>query len=240
MNLSLLLPSYNEAENLKILLPQINDNLKGMEYEILIIDSINSMDNTEKIAIENGAKYFHRENGNNYGDAIRTGIKKAQNDYLLVMDADGSHSPNELLKLINDCEKYDITIGSRYTKNGKTENNMILIFMSWIVNIAYRVYLKINVKDISNSFRIYKTQDIKKVKLESDNFDIVEEMLIKLCLSHKDYIIREVPITFAKRKQGKSKRNLGKFILSYISTMRKLMKIRKNVLKNGGIEYEQY
>lgn len=237
MKLSVLLPAYEEEENLKSLLPKIKENLEkveNLEYEILVVDSIEKTDNTKEVCVKNNVKYFNRENGEYYGDAIRTGINKAQKDYLLVMDADGSHSPSELHKLIKDCKDYDITIGSRYVKNGKTENNFILIFMSWMVNVAYRICLKIKVKDISNSFRIYKTKDIKNIKLESNNFDIVEEILIKLCIKNKDYKIREVPITFEKRKQGKSKRKLGKFILSYISTMKRLMKIRKDALKTEG------
>ena len=99
--------------------------------------------------------------------------------------------------------------------------------MSWMVNTAYRICLKIKVKDISNSFRIYKAETLKKIQLQSNNFDIVEEILIKLCLTNEKYKIREVPITFEKRKLGESKRKLGKFILSYITTMRKLMKFRK-------------
>lgn len=232
MKLSILLPAYNEAENLETLIPQIKENIeknKEIEYEILIVDSMEKLDNTEEICKENNVKYFRRRNGNNYGDAIRTGIQEAQNDYLLIMDADGSHSPKELLKLIENCEDYDLTIGSRYTKNGKTENSMILIAMSWLVNIAYRLFLRIKVKDISNSLRVYRTKDVKDIELESDNFDIVEEILIKLCLMNKEYKIREVPITFEKRKQGKSKRKLGKFILSYIKTMTKLVKIRRKV-----------
>lgn len=235
MNLTVLLPSYNEEENLKTLLPQIKENLEkaeNLEYEILVVDSVEKTDNTKEVCEKNKVKYFKRENGDKYGDAIRTGIEKAQNDYLLIMDADGSHSPNELLKLIDNCENYDITIGSRYVKNGKTENNFILIFMSWMVNVAYRLCLKIKVKDISNSFRIYRTKDIKSIKLESDNFDIVEEILIKLSINNKDYKIREIPITFEKRKQGKSKRKLWKFILSYIATMRRLIKIRRVTLEN--------
>ena len=230
MKLSVLLPAYNEEENLKILIPKIKKKLEeidSLEYEILVVDSLEKKDNTDEICKENEVKYFKRENGDNYGDAIRTGINKAQNDYLLIMDADGSHSPEEITKLIKNCEDYDLTIGSRYIKKGKTKNNFILVLMSWMVNITYRICLKIKVKDISNSFRIYKLKDIKSIKLESDNFDIVEEILIKLCLIKENYKIREVPITFEKRKQGKSKRKLGKFILSYIKTMKKLIKVRK-------------
>lgn len=239
MNLSVVLPAYKEAENLKTLLPQIKRKLMeiNIEHEILVIDAMNEIDNTKKVCQENNVIYVNRKNGDSYGDAIRTGIKEANNEYLLIMDADGSHSPDELYKLIEECEKNDIVIGSRYIKNGKTENNIILIFMSWMVNIAYRLFLNIKVKDISNSFRIYRTEDIKKLNLESNNFDIVEEILIKLCTTNKDYKIREVPITFEKRKKGKSKRKLGKFILSYITTMRKLIKIKKST-NNGGDNYE--
>lgn len=229
MKLSVIIPSYNEADNLKILLPKLKQNLDllNIEYEILIIDSMEKIDETEEVCKENNVRYVKREKGNNYGDAIRTGIQKAKNDYILVMDADGSHSPEELHKLIDGCENYDITIGSRYIKGGKTENNFILILMSWMVNVAYRVCLKIKVKDISNSLRIYKAIDLKKLKLDSDNFDIVEEILIRLCVKNKNYKIREVPITFEKRKYGKSKRKLIKFILSYIKTISKLIKVRR-------------
>ena len=63
--------------------------------------------------------------------------------------------------------------------------------------------------------------------------------LIKLCINNKDYKIREVPITFEKRKQGKSKRKLGKFILSYIKTMKKLINIRKRITKTQGVKNEE-
>ncbi len=233
MNLSIVIPAYLEADNLKKLLPNININIQKnnsiSDYEILVIDAIEKIDETEEIceSIDN-VKYYHRENGNNYGDAIRTGIKKAKNEYILVMDADGSHSPNEIYKLLNKCEDFDLTIGSRYIKNGKTENNFILIFMSWMVNIAYKFFLNIKVKDISNSFRLYKSSDLKQLELKCDNFDIVEEILIKLNLEHVKYKIREVPITFRKREFGKSKRRLLKFIISYIKTMRRLIRIKRS------------
>lgn len=233
MKLSILIPSYKEGDNLKNILPKIKENLQkhDVEYEIIVIDTMEKMDNTEQICNENDVKYFKRENGNNYGDAIRTGIKRANGDYILVMDADGSHSPEELYKLIDGCEDYDLTIGSRYIKGGKTENNLILILMSWMVNIAYRLFLHIKVKDISNSLRIYKAEDIKKLKLDSNNFDIVEEILIKLCVKNKNYKIREIPITFKKRQFGQSKRKLIKFIFSYISTIAKLIKIKRRASK---------
>ena len=231
MTLSVVIPAYREADNLSIILPHLQEALKGVDFDIHIIDTTNSMDGSEEICRQYGVNYHHREGGNSYGDAIRTGFKVAGKAYTLVMDADGSHSPSELAKMLKDAEQFDLTIGSRYVKDGKTDNPWILIFMSWIVNICFRLALGLKVKDISNSFRIYKTVDVKSILLECDNFDIVEEIIIKLSVIHRDYRIREVPITFNKRMYGKSKRDLMKFAFSYLATIVKLFKIKMNAKK---------
>lgn len=226
MTLSVVIPAYKEAENLKIILPQIQDALKDIDYDINIIDTMEAMDDTEVVCQQYSVNYFHREGGNFYGDAIRTGFKVATKDHILVMDADGSHSPLDFSKMLKDAEMYDLTIGSRYVSDGKTDNPLILVFMSWIVNVCFRLALGLKVKDISDSFRIYKTTDVKALRLDCSNFDLVEEIIIKLSVFHKNYRIREVPITFNKRMYGESKRDLLKFAFSYISTIVKLFKIK--------------
>ena len=229
MKISVTIPAYKEADNLDIILPQIQEALSTIEsYEINIIDTMTPMDHTKEVCEKYGVNYIPREGGNLYGDAIRTGFLKANNEYLLIMDADGSHRPSDFVKLINDAEKADLTIGSRYVKGGKTDNPAILILMSWMVNVCFRLLLGIDVKDISDSFRLYRTEDVKKLKLECSNFDIVEEIIIKLAVSNKKYRIREVPITFNKRMYGESKRDLIKFVFSYISTLYKLLRIKKD------------
>mgnify|MGYP007056182815 FL=1 len=85
----------------------------------------------------------------------------------------------------------------------------------------------IRVKDVSDSYRMYRTEQTQALVLECDNFDIVEEILIKLSMSRQPYDIREVPIYFEERKAGVSKRKLGKFILSYLATMRRLKKMQR-------------
>ena len=106
-------------------------------------------------------------------------------------------------------------------------NNFILKFMSHTLNMTYRFIFKLNIKDVSNSFRIYNAFKLKSIKLKCDNFDIVEEMLIRLKLKYNNIKIIELPISFNKRKFGESKRDLLKFVISYIKTMRKLYKIQK-------------
>ena len=98
--------------------------------------------------------------------------------------------------------------------------------MSLIVNICYRTVFSLKVKDVSNSFRIYKSEMIKSINLECNNFDIVQEILIKLSRKYKNIKIKEIPIYFNKRLYGKSKRHLIRFIFSYIFSIIRLYKIK--------------
>lgn len=234
--LSIMMPCYKEAENLKFILPEINRMLSDMdtEAEILVVDTTQQMDETKEVC-ENAKKsgvccrYVQRRGGNTYGDAIRTGIEEAKGEYLIIMDADGSHSPADIKRLYDSITKdpCGIVIGSRYVKGGSTDNNFILIFMSNTLNVFYRITFGLKVKDVSDSFRIYDLPLLKKLNFFCDNFDIVEEILIKFNDAYPDKKIREIPIKFNKRQYGDSKRDLVKFIFSYLSTIRRLKKLRK-------------
>ncbi|AKL97707.1 glycosyltransferase family 2 protein [Endomicrobium proavitum] len=239
MSISVVIPAYKEEENLKTLLPQIKKylTLAGITHEIIAVGPLTDNDNSKQVCQNSGCIYVNRENGDTYGDAVRTGIKAAKNEYLLMMDADGSHAPKDILHLYAAIttpprHAYDLVIASRYVKNGQTQNLFILKFMSYILNITYRVAFKINAKDISNSFRIYDAVKLKSLKLTCSNFDIVEEIII-LLVDKFNAKIKEIPTTFHKRINGASKRNLIKFIFSYIFTMFKLYKIKIQNRKNG-------
>lgn len=234
MTISVVLPAYQEAENLKNILPNIHTVLAEVEHEILVIDTMTPMDDTPAVCREHNTRYIPRTGGNLYGDAIRTGFASASGTYTVIMDADGSHDPKEILNFLRamDQGETDLVIGSRYCKGGYTDNNFILRFMSWVLNVTYRVLFGLKVKDVSDSFRMYKTAQIQQLKLECDNFDIVEEILIKLSYTFQPYVIRELPISFNKRAAGESKRDLVKFIISYLTTIRKLLRI-KHAVKGG-------
>ena len=224
MDLSIIIPAYLEEENLRILLPRINDIIPelGIKAEILVIDTMAPMDNTKNVCLKNNAVYINRENGNVYGDAVRTGIKNAHGKYFIFMDADGSHSPEFIKNLYENRTDYDVIIASRYVEGGKSDNSKILIFMSWIVNLIYAVLFRLKCKDVSNSFKLYKSDQLKKLTLKCSNFDVVEEILIKLKKINKNLSIKELPYTFKERMFGHTKRNLIKFVFSYIFTLFKL------------------
>lgn len=222
--LSVVLPAYQEEENLRILLPRLHDTLQAMKlaYEILVIDTQEPMDLTQEVCAQFRVGYVPRRGGNRYGDAVRTGIEEARGQYVLFMDADGSHTPEFIPKLFEFAEQNEVVIASRYVDKGHTENSFILVLMSRVLNLTYSIVLNLPCKDVSNSFKIYRAGQLKPLKLLCNNFDIVEEILFKIHRTDPGIHIKEVPYIFKKRMFGETKRNLFVFILTYVYTMIKL------------------
>jgi len=145
------------------------------------------------------------------------------------MDSDGSHDPKYIPDIYNMfIQGADVTIGSRYVDGGVTEDSKISKFMSWILNALYRLFLGIKAKDISTDFRMYHTKALKEVVLECKNYDVLQEVLLKLKINKSDLKITETPIKFNKRMYGETKRRLIPFIVSYLVTLIRLTFIRLN------------
>lgn len=232
MPISTVLLAYKEAENLRVLLPQIKEQLDdtGEEYEIIVVDTEKPLDDTDKVCAEFGAGYVNQRYPY-FGGAFRTGIEEARFDKFLIMDSDGSHPP----KYIGDIYRKfrcgaDVVIGSRYTKGGVTDDAVSSVVMSRILNAVFRVITGIKAKDISTDFRMYRTEKLKAVTLTCHNYDVLQEVLMKMKLNDPDIVIEEVPISFSKRLYGESKRRLIPFIMGYIKTMFRLIGLR---LKSG-------
>lgn len=233
MGISVVLLAYKEEENLRILLPQIHQYMKeiGEKYEILVIDSEKPLDGTAKVCAENNALYFPQEEPH-YGGAFRTGIKYARYDKLQTLDADGSHKPCTLPEIYRRfMEGNDIVIGSRYVKGGTTHDARSSVIMSHLLNTVMRICIGVKTRDISTAFRLYDTELLKRITLNGENYDVLQEVILKMKIEKKrqgrgTLLIGEVPIEFEKRMFGESKRNLVKFIFSYARTLCKLLKLR--------------
>ncbi len=228
MAISTVLLAYKEAENLKVLLPEIKAQLDktGEEYEIIIVDTAQPLDNTAAVCAEFGARYINQKYPN-FGGAFRTGIEAAEKDKFLILDSDGSHNPKYIPDLYNMfMTGADVVIGSRYVEGGHTDDAKSSIIMSKILNTTFRIALGIKAKDISTDYRMYDTAQLKNVALSCKNYDILQEVLLKLRINNKKLVIKETPISFDKRMFGESKRRLIPFILGYIKTLFRLVGIR--------------
>jgi dolichol-phosphate mannosyltransferase len=228
IELSIVLPAYKEAASLATLLPRLKDAAATLtpDHEIIVVDAQEPVDKTREICAQQGVRHVHRTGGNTYGDAVRTGIATATGTRVLFMDADGSHNPDCLAALWAKRDEFDVVIGSRYTEGGATENPLVLIFMSWVVNVTFRVCFGLKAKDVTNSLRLYPGAMLRAERLVSNNFDIVEEILIHLCGKRHRARVVEVPVTFERRKAGESKRDLMSFAITYVATIVRLMSIK--------------
>lgn len=222
------MPAYREADALRQLLPALIPAVKALSKrsEIIVADSVDPLDDTGLVCADYGVCHVHRTGGNAYGDAVRTGIQKSSGEYVLLMDADGSHNPRDIVRLWSARNQADIVIGSRYVKGGSTENPAVLIWMSRILNYLYKFAFGLSVADVSNSFRLYRGDQLRSVRLESSDFDIVEEILIRLAFGPTRATVTEVPVTFERRKAGESKRNLPAFMLSYMASIMTMRRFR--------------
>lgn len=229
IELSIVLPAYLEEENLRLLLPRVKSIAEEItnSFEIIIVDTERPMDGTPEACQKNNVVYVNRTGGNTYGAAIRTGISKSNGDKIIFMDADGSHHPEFIKELYAEKDQNDLVIASRYIEGGHTENSFILILMSKIVNWGYAFALNINCKDVSNSFKLYDGNMLRKISLSCNNFDIVEEILYKIIKENPGLKIKELPFSFKQRMFGETKRNLLKFIFTYVFTLIRLRFLTK-------------
>ena len=221
---SVVLPAFLEEENLRLLLPRIRTEMDhiGAPFEIIVVDTPTPLDATAEVCQDNGVTYVNRAPRDSFGDAVRTGITAARGDWVIFMDADGSHTPEFIRWLVAETPAYDVVIASRYVAGGFTENSRALVLMSRVLNLTYSLVLNVKCKDVSNSFKIYRAELLKPLVLRCDNFDIVEEIIFKMCRRTPSLKIKEVAFTFKKRMFGETKRNLFLFIVTYVVTMVRL------------------
>ena len=221
---SIIIPSYNEYENLKLLIPELLEVLKDSIhlYEILVIDRMSKDEDTFILTQTHKVKYIQRAGGDRYGDAVRSGISSAIGRTIIFMDGDGSHNPKELLDLSKHSDSYDLVVSSRYLTSSKSENTYIKELGSIFLNKICRMLFKINCSDFSNSFKAYNGDLLKQVTLYSNDIDIIEEMIYKLIGIKNDITIYEIPGTFRKRVNYESRRKPFVYFLSYIKTLVRL------------------
>ena len=226
--LSIVIPAYDELLNLRELVPEIKrvtQQLQNFSTEILIV--LPSIAKPEEIQeIKNfGATVVMRQPTDSFGDALRSGFAALSDtsEFVLVMDADYSHNPLAITRLLAASSGAHVVVASRYTHGGTTANSLLLKIMSRLLNLAYSIVLGINCRDISTNYKLYRRSDIKNIVLICKDFDIVEEILFKVKSIHgRSFVVREVPDHFYERKFGVTKRQLGPFIISYFRTLVRL------------------
>ena len=230
MSITAAILAYGEADNLRILLPKIKKELDaiGEEYEILVVDAAVPMDDTASVC-KGIARYVNQEHPF-FAGAFRTAIEYATKDKFLILDGDCSHDPVVIPRINRRFNETgaDVVIGSRYVEGGISNDSRSSYLMSQILNGLFRRALKIDARDISTDYRMYRTASLKRVKLTCERYDVLQEVLLRLKMLNGGTIrIEEVPIEFNKRVYGESKRSLFVFVMHYVRTIIYLTCLRK-------------
>ena len=217
MSVFVLLPTYNERENLASLVGEILQVLPGCR--VLVIDD-NSPDGTGEIAdgLKAGnsgrVEVLHRLAKDGLGRAYLAGFDfalQAGADKIIQMDADHSHPPALLPHLIHCCETYDLALGSRYISNGGTAGwPLRRKALSWGANLYARSLLGLSVKDVTTGFRCFHRRVLASLDLSqitSRGYGFQVEMVYRTLSA--GFSVGEVPFIFKDRIAGRSKMGLG-------------------------------
>lgn len=225
---AVIIPSYNESENLIILIPNILRILP--KAQIIIVDDSTGKErtSTENICKRDKAHitYVSRNKKLGRGSAVIKGLKVALTNEsvqtFVEMDADLAHDPNEIPMLLSKIDRADMVIGSRYLKGSKIVKwPLSRLIQSKIINFLLKYWLGLHISDYTNGFRAYSRRAcsyLTSIQLYEKGFISLSEVAYKL--QKKGFTMIEVPITFTDRKFGKSNANLKELIASLLGVIR--------------------
>ena len=217
LELSIILPTYNESKNLRVMIPKIEKVFKDFRHEIIVVDD-NSTDNTIgclKSLNKNcdTIRLVTRLDKKGIGSALCDGYDLAKGDIILSSDADLSFSVEDMLKLVEGIKAgHDLMLGCRHVIEGsyyekKGLRTAIKGSISKFGNTTLRILTGINIHDFSANFRAIKKSAWKNLILEEHNNLMLFEMIVKA--KHKGMRISEIPVSFIDRVYGESKLKLS-------------------------------
>lgn len=238
MKVAIMLPTYNEAENIENLIRSIQKI--NPEYEIVVVDD-NSPDGTGEILeglknSNNNLHVIHRKGERGRGSAGVIGFKeclKIEPDVIVEMDADFSHKPEFIPELLRRIEDADIVIASRYVNGGKDGRNILRRTISKLANIYTKTICGIKIYDATSGFRAFRASILKRINLDEINSSgpsIVQEVLLN-CIKEGANVV-EVPYFFENRKKGKSKLSLLLLLETFFNITKMGLKFRTHLSSN--------
>lgn len=213
MQASLIIPTYNEAKNLPLLLAEIEQTIdrSWLDLEYIIVDD-NSPDGTGAVAEELAKQYpvrvLHRAGKQGLGSAVRAGFAASTRPILGVMDADLSHDPQILGPMIKLLSEYDIVLGSRFESGSEVEQWQWWRRLLSQTGVTITCWLT-GVRDPLSGYFVFRREVIEGVKLETVGYKILLEILIK---GHYQKA-KEVPFRFRIRRFSTSKLDASEYWL---------------------------
>lgn len=212
----LILPTYNEAENIEAIvsaaLPQLAKT--GLEHRILIVDD-GSPDGTGRIAdrlaaTDSRVAVLHRTSKDGIGPAYLAGFERALSEgaeLVMEMDSDFSHDPADIPRLVEAADGADVVLGSRYAPGGGVADwGLLRRFVSRGGSLYAKLVLRIPVNDLTGGFKCFRRQVLERLDLDgvsADGYGFQIEMTYRAIQA--GFTVEEIPIVFRDRRVGSSK-----------------------------------
>lgn len=232
-DISVVLPTLNEAANLEVLIPRVKAVFAklGVRGEVLVVDG-GSKDATVAVAERLGARVM-RQKGRGYGSALREGLEAAAAPYASVFDADGSHPPELLAELWPRREEADLVVGSRYVPGGSAAMPLARQFLSRLLNRVTMRVLGLGVMDSSSGLRLYRRELLKALGSKATDFTVQQDLLVRLI--DRGARVLEVPFRYEPRLEGASKASALKLAPAYLRMFARLKPLRGGWGQEAGL-----
>lgn len=202
MKLSVIIPAYNERKTILKILNEVEKTElpENLDKEIIIIDDF-STDGTRDIVkgLSGKHKVFFQDRNRGKGAAIKTGIKEASGDFIIIQDADMEYSPSEYPRLLPPLlnGEADVVYGSRFLKRGHRPKYRLFYlgnkFLSFLSSVLYGK----RISDMETCYKVFRSEVIKNINIKSNRFDFEPEITAKLIKAGRK--IKEVPISYNSR-----------------------------------------
>jgi len=197
MKISVVIPAYNESKNIVALISSVCSVLPGAE--ILVVDDC-SEDNTKELAEKAGASVISHPYNIGNGAAVKTGIRRASGDMIILMDGDGQHDPEDIPKLLEASQNYDMVVGAR---ESNTHASLFRRCANFLYNMLATYVTRISVKDLTSGFRVVNRKTVLRyLYLLPNAFSY--PTTITLAYLRSGLSVCYIPIR-AKKRKGKSK-----------------------------------
>jgi glycosyltransferase involved in cell wall biosynthesis len=209
-DLTLIIPAYNEEDSIPVFLPQVLVFAKENKFRIIVIND-GSKDKTSSLLStyeeEAHLRVIHNKINRGYGGALKRGIEEAKTEYVIMVDADGQHYLDDVLKLYNKIVKTDadMIIGSR---KGQKTGSRFRKFGKWLIRTFARLLMPIHVHDLNSGMKIFRTDLGKKyLNLYPDTMAFSD--ILALVFINNRHLVLEEPIKIRERMTGKSSINVN-------------------------------
>jgi dolichol-phosphate mannosyltransferase len=220
---SIVIPTVNEEGNIRKLIPRIEEVLKAnrISGQIIVVDD-QSEDGTPDAARKLAGEYGNieviiRERRDGLGNALKRGVDESSYDYVVFMDADLSHDPEEIPKFMEALREYDVVVGSRYLSKSRMSRSYVRKVISGAYNMVSKTILGIRVSEITSGYRAFKRDVFKSLKMSSNGPEIHAELVVKASIGGCG--VGEIPISYMDRSHGETKLNYLKIGPGYTRVM---------------------